>query len=101
MVLSPCRGISEVCNCLLTRDWVFPHPPAMKKHRHTKTRLVSNSRWLAYAAAGAATTLGAAQSAEAEIHYSGPIDARVEGGGRHIIDKVVPLGHNARMRFFS
>ena len=32
------------------------------------------SRWLAYAGAGAATALVGAQSAEAEIHYSGKVD---------------------------
>jgi hypothetical protein len=32
---------------------------------------VSNSRWLAYAAAGAATALAGSNSAEAAIHYSG------------------------------
>lgn len=46
----------------------------MKRLRRNKSSLVSSSRWLAYAAAGAATTLGAAQSAEAEIHYSGKIN---------------------------
>src|SRR5262249_27206027 len=34
---------------------------------------VSNSRWLAYAAAGAATALAGSNSAEAAIHYSGPL----------------------------
>jgi hypothetical protein len=36
--------------------------------------IVSTSRWLAYAAAGAATALAGASPAEAEIHYSGRID---------------------------
>ena len=34
---------------------------------------ISNSRWLAYTTAGAATAFAAANSAEATIHYSGPI----------------------------
>lgn len=45
----------------------------MKKSRQTKSVIVSHSRWLAYATAGAATTLIAASHAEAEIHYSGLI----------------------------
>jgi hypothetical protein len=36
----------------------------MKKSRQNKSSSVSNSRWLAYAAAGAATTLAGAHSAE-------------------------------------
>lgn len=35
---------------------------------------MSNARWVAYAAAGAATAVGAATTAEAAIHYSGPIN---------------------------
>ena len=47
----------------------------MKTHRR-KTHAISipSSRWLAYAAAGAATTLTGASSADAEIHYSGRVD---------------------------
>jgi hypothetical protein len=68
----------------------------MKKNRQTKSLNLSNSRWLAYAAAGAATTLGGAQSAEAEIHYSGVINAKFhyEGGSRQF-----PILHSARLRF--
>jgi hypothetical protein len=35
---------------------------------------ISNSRWTAYAVAGLATASGGAISAEAEIHYSGPVN---------------------------
>src|SRR2546423_3283988 len=68
----------------------------MKKLRQNKSSLVSNSRWLAYAAAGAATSLGGAQSAEAEIHYSGVINRQFhyEGGSRQF-----PILHSARLRF--
>ena len=48
----------------------------MKRLRQNKSPLLSNSRWLAYAAAGAATALGGTHSAEAEIHYSGLINAK-------------------------
>ncbi len=39
----------------------------------TKSASISNSRWLAYASAGAASAFAAANSAEGKIHYSGPI----------------------------
>jgi len=38
-----------------------------------KTAKVSHSRWLAYASASAATALAGSHSAEAAIHYSGPL----------------------------
>jgi hypothetical protein len=40
---------------------------------------IANSRWTAYAAAGAATALAGIHSAEAEIHYSGLINAKFAG----------------------
>ncbi len=57
------------------------------KTRPSRRRItnVSHSRWLAYATAGIATSLGGANSAEGTIHYSGPINQRFlgcEGGGR-------------------
>lgn len=39
---------------------------------------LSSTRWLAYAAAASATTLAAAPSAEAHIHYSGPVDRALD-----------------------
>ncbi|PYK39506.1 MAG: hypothetical protein DME60_09710 [Verrucomicrobia bacterium] len=71
----------------------FDIPRVMKRLRQNTSPLLSNSRWLAYAAAGAATSLGGAQSAEAEIHYSGVINDHVRDRG------FVPLDHNARLRF--
>lgn len=44
---------------------------------HDGSSLLSNSRWLAYAAAG--TALGGATSAEAEIHYSGVLNMKFNG----------------------
>src|SRR5438309_1859097 len=41
--------------------------------RSRKSAAINNSRWLAYATAGAATVFPAANSAEASIHYSGTI----------------------------
>jgi hypothetical protein len=42
--------------------------------RKTHAVSIPSSRWLAYAAAGAATTLTGTSSADAEIHYSGRVD---------------------------
>jgi len=72
----------------------------MKGNRQSKPLNLSNSRWLAYAAAGAATSLGGTHSAEAEIHYSGEIKARF-GDGNRVLRIGVPLGHNARLLFTS
>jgi hypothetical protein len=65
----------------------------MKKLHQNKTSLVSNSRWLTYAAAGAATLVSGTHSAEGEIHYSGVVNNRVHGR------EFVPLHHNARLVF--
>ncbi len=70
----------------------------MKRLRQNNNALISNSRWLVYAAAGAATSLGAAQSAEAEIHYSGLINAEV-GHGPYDVHLAIPLGRSARLDF--
>jgi hypothetical protein len=72
----------------------------MKRNRQKKSLTLSNSRWLAYAAAGAASTLGGTFAAEAEIHYSGVIDARF-GDGHRVLSIGVRLGHNAVLHFAS
>ncbi len=47
----------------------------MKIHRgRNHAAKIPTSRWLAYATASAATVLPGAGSADAEIHYSGPVD---------------------------
>src|SRR4030095_10920347 len=45
-----------------------------KRTRSRKPAVVPNSRWLAYATAGAATALVGTPSTEAEIHYSGLVN---------------------------
>jgi hypothetical protein len=53
----------------------------MKATRRSKSKVtMSNARWVAYAAAGAATAVGAATTAEADIHYSGPINQHFAAG---------------------
>ena len=53
----------------------------MKTHRKERNRInsIATSRWTAYAAAAAATGFAATHTAEATIHYSGPINQRVAG----------------------
>jgi hypothetical protein len=54
---------------------------AMKtRSLQTQALKISPSLWLAYAGAGAATALAGATSAEAEIHYSGPVNASFPAG---------------------
>jgi hypothetical protein len=51
---------------------------AHKKHR-SKINSLATGRWTAYAAAAAASSFAAAPSAEATIHYSGLLDAKIIG----------------------
>ena len=53
----------------------------MKPNRASsrKSALITNSRWLAYATATAASTFACSSSAEAEIHYSGKINQVFDG----------------------
>ncbi len=46
----------------------------IKSVRSRETVSINHARWLGYAAAGVATTFAGAQTAEADIHYSGPIN---------------------------
>ena len=47
--------------------------------RSRKPSVITNSRWLAYATAGAASAFACAHSAEGAIHYSGLIDQKFKG----------------------
>jgi hypothetical protein len=72
-------GADLACSSLKTNTILR----AMKnraQNRHSTT--ISNPRWLAYAAAGAATSLGWAGSAEAEIHYSGIVNFTFADGSQ-------------------
>lgn len=52
-----------------------------KRSRSGKLAKITNARWAAYGLAGAATAIGAT-AAEAEIHYSGPINEQVAFGSK-------------------
>ena len=60
-----------------------------------KIRSISNSRWATYAAAGAASALTCANSAEAEIHYSGHVAVELTGNAQASL----PLSNGASLVF--
>ena len=55
-------------------DQQITDPPGI--NNRCKPASIAKTRWIAYAAAGAATALAGSQSAEAAIHYSGPVNER-------------------------
>ena len=60
-----------------------------------KIRSISNARWTTYAVASAATTLTCANSAEAEIHYSGNVSIKLTGNAHASL----PLSNGASLFF--
>src|SRR5690349_55818 len=60
------------------------------RSRRTTAAYIPNSRWLAYAGAGAATALAGTNSVDAEIHYSGRLD--VYFGPDSNMSQTFPLG---------
>lgn len=68
----------------------------MKKNRQTKSLKVSHSRWLAYAAAGAASAVATLPDAEAEIHYSGRLNIKDDG-----LQVFLPLSNGASLVFLD
>jgi hypothetical protein len=85
--------LSHVTTIEIDPRLAFPIASRHEKVESEQNLFVPNSRWLAYAAAGAASTLVGSHSAEAEIHYSGVVNARLGFGD------VVPLRHSARLKF--
>jgi hypothetical protein len=55
-----------------TSDRQITDPPGI--NNRCKPASIAKTRWIAYAAAGAATALAGSQSAEAAIHYSGRVN---------------------------
>lgn len=64
-----------------------------KRKRSRKPARLTNSRWVAYGLAGAATAIGST-TAEAEVHYSGVVNTLVSFG-----DKTFPLSNGALLWF--
>jgi hypothetical protein len=58
-------------------------------NRSRKSAAIEKTRWAAYATAGAATALAGLHSAEAEIHYSGLVNAKFAGNTTETFE-VVP-----------
>lgn len=73
----------------------------MKRNRQKNSLTISHSRWLAYATAGIATTLGGAHSAEAEIHYSGALNVPLQNHHRrtHFVPRDFPLSQGVQLHF--
>ena len=72
--------------------------PLQNRRRSTPVSL-PNSRWTAYAAAGAATALAGVGTAEAEIHYSGQINAFF--ASQSSVAQSFALQNNAILRFVN
>ena len=72
----------------------------MKPLRRINSLSISESRWLAYATAGAASALGASPSAEAEIHYSGFVNITLEAHRfQGHVSTFLPLTNGASLLF--
>ncbi len=57
--------------------------------------VITNSRWLAYATAGLASSFAADQSADAEIHYSGPLNITFDASPGHPVRMKFPLNNGS------
>jgi hypothetical protein len=68
---------------------------SLKALRRRNVR-ITNSRWTTYAMASAATSLAGLATAEAEIHYSGPVNFQLKGTHGHNF----PLENGASLDFF-
>jgi hypothetical protein len=66
-----------------------------------KSAAIPNSRWLAYATAGAASAFVGANSAEGTIHYSGPINRIFKGCARTATFRLDRPGDFIRLRHSS
>ena len=61
-----------------TSDRQITNTPSI--NNRCKPASIAKTRWVAYAAAGAATALAGSQSAEAAIHYSGHCERAIPRG---------------------
>ena len=65
----------------------------MKPFSRINSFPISETRWLAYVTAGAASALACANSAEAEIHYSGNVSVELTGNAQ----ATLPLSNGASL----
>jgi hypothetical protein len=68
-------------------------------NRKRQIRAISTSRWATYAVASAASALTCANSAEAEVHYSGPVRHAFQGQ-QSVSGASFPLDQDAKLQFF-
>lgn len=71
----------------------------MKHQTPKRTPAISPSRWAAYATAGAASALAAATTAEADIHYSGPVNQIVPA--QESVTHTFNLDNGAMLQFLN
>lgn len=64
-----------------------------------KITSISSARWATYATAGAASALACAPSAEAEIHYSGPVKHAFPGISSGVSSALFPLNSGTNLLF--
>jgi hypothetical protein len=78
-------------------DFDIPHLMKIKT-LHCKPASIATTRWAAYAATGAATSLAAIPAAEGEIHYSGIINQTFSGDA-HLSTANLQLNGSAHLHF--
>jgi PEP-CTERM motif len=71
-----------------------------QKVRRNKPISLSNSRWAAYATAGAATALAGASTAEADIHYSGVLNQTFNAPAGGSVHATFNLDNGGQIGFF-
>lgn len=92
-----CRDMNEKnysCHILLAQPTLLD----MRNRRRNKLDTIPSNRWAAYAGACTATALLAAPIAEAEIHYSGPINHKFNGR-EGFSSATLPLQSGAYLQF--
>jgi hypothetical protein len=80
----------------IPRQSATPAIMKLKRAHLRKSAAITNSRWLAYATAGAASAFIRVNSAEGMIHYSGLIHHEFNGYSQ----ATFRLGHGARLSFW-
>ena len=80
---------------LLPAQFLTVCPVKIQKKFARKINAITPGRWTAYAAAGAASAMTCANSAEAEIHYSGNVFIKLTGNAQASL----PLSNGASLAF--
>ena len=77
-------------------------PIKIRKSRRSRIKSLEQERWAAYAAAALASgfTFSAAESVDASIHYSGPVNQKI-GGRDHATFQLDPAGGSFVVSHFN